>query len=279
MAHHIVAAPATPWSALALARRRRGPPGRWSDRSWHHIDTTVTTGPTGVELARSADSGPVALSIGASLSCRWHGDAPHRVAERRAIRRWRQREVQQRSTAKRITSSSSSVRWPWPPSSSRASSSPTALSPGGSIGGSRTSIPGSHASFYVVVTWFRYPWVVVAGAVVIAGLTVTRDRMRALAYLVGPPLAVLIAEELVKPLVGRTLGGALDLPVGVDHRCRRVGHGGDPRHLGPLAMVHGGGGVRLRVVDDTGGGGSSVALPDRRTGRHPARCGRGADLR
>ncbi len=75
-------------------------------------------------------------------------------------------------------------------------------------------IPGSHASFYVAITWFRYPWVVVAGAVVIAAVTVTHDRFRALAYLVGPPLAVLIAEELVKPLVGRTLGGALTYPSG-----------------------------------------------------------------
>lgn len=75
-------------------------------------------------------------------------------------------------------------------------------------------IPGSHTSFYVDVTWFRYPWVVVGGAVLIAALTVTHDRLRALAYLIGPPLAVLIAEEAVKPLVGRTLGGALTYPSG-----------------------------------------------------------------
>ena len=77
-------------------------------------------------------------------------------------------------------------------------------------------VPGSHNSFYVDVTWLRYPWVVGIGAVAVAvaAATLTRDWLRAIALLAGPLLAIVVAEELIKPLVGRTLGGALTYPSG-----------------------------------------------------------------
>jgi membrane-associated phospholipid phosphatase len=75
-------------------------------------------------------------------------------------------------------------------------------------------IPGSGGSWFTDVTWLRFPVVVVIGAVLAAAVTVPRDRARALACLVGPPGALLAAELVVKPLVGRTLGGALSYPSG-----------------------------------------------------------------
>lgn len=75
-------------------------------------------------------------------------------------------------------------------------------------------VPGSHAAAYVDVTWFRYPWVVVVGAVVLAAVSLRRDPRRAIACLIGPPLAVVLGQEVIKPLVGRTLGGSLTYPSG-----------------------------------------------------------------
>jgi membrane-associated phospholipid phosphatase len=75
-------------------------------------------------------------------------------------------------------------------------------------------VPGSHAAGYVDVTWFRYPWVVVIGAVVLAAVSLRRDPLRAIACLVGPPLAVVLGQEVIKPMVGRTLGGSLTYPSG-----------------------------------------------------------------
>jgi membrane-associated phospholipid phosphatase len=75
-------------------------------------------------------------------------------------------------------------------------------------------IPGSSGSWLTDVTWLRFPVVVVIGAVLAAAVTLPRDRARALACLIGPPAALLAAELVVKPLVGRTLGGALSYPSG-----------------------------------------------------------------
>jgi len=49
---------------------------------------------------------------------------------------------------------------------------------------------------------------------VVCAATVTRDLPRALACLVGPPAALVAAELVAKPLVGRTLGGSLSYPSG-----------------------------------------------------------------
>ena len=64
------------------------------------------------------------------------------------------------------------------------------------------------------VTWLRYPVVIVAGSVIAAAVTARRDRPRALACLLGPPLALVTSELVVKPLVGRSIGGVLSYPSG-----------------------------------------------------------------
>jgi membrane-associated phospholipid phosphatase len=75
-------------------------------------------------------------------------------------------------------------------------------------------VPGSNSSWFTDVTWLRFPVVVIIGAVLAAAVTFPRDRARALACLIGPPGALLAAELVVKPLVGRTLGGVLSYPSG-----------------------------------------------------------------
>jgi membrane-associated phospholipid phosphatase len=72
----------------------------------------------------------------------------------------------------------------------------------------------NESAWFTTVTSLRYPVVVVAGAVVIAATVVRRNRFRALACLIGPPLALLTGEEVAKPLVGRAIDGVLSYPSG-----------------------------------------------------------------
>ncbi len=64
------------------------------------------------------------------------------------------------------------------------------------------------------VTALRYPQAIVLGSALIALAVVTRDPWRALSCFIGPPLALLSCELIVKPLVGRTLGSGLSYPSG-----------------------------------------------------------------
>jgi membrane-associated phospholipid phosphatase len=75
-------------------------------------------------------------------------------------------------------------------------------------------VGASRSHWFIDLTDLHHPWVVVVGAVVAAAVTFPRDRPRSLACLLGPPLALLVCEVVVKPLVGRTLGGALSYPSG-----------------------------------------------------------------
>jgi membrane-associated phospholipid phosphatase len=75
-------------------------------------------------------------------------------------------------------------------------------------------VPASDNRLLTGITSLRYPAVIVVGAVVLAVLTVRRDRIRALGCLLGPPVALLTGELVVKPAVGRTLGGLLSYPSG-----------------------------------------------------------------
>jgi membrane-associated phospholipid phosphatase len=75
-------------------------------------------------------------------------------------------------------------------------------------------LAGTKSAWFTELTRLRYPTVIVVGAIAAAAVTVRRDRPRALACLVGPPLALLVAELVAKPLVGRTLGGNLSYPSG-----------------------------------------------------------------
>jgi undecaprenyl-diphosphatase len=67
---------------------------------------------------------------------------------------------------------------------------------------------------FTQITRLRYPTVVVIASVVLAAIALPRDRARALACLIGPPLALATSELVAKPLVGRTLGGSLSYPSG-----------------------------------------------------------------
>jgi undecaprenyl-diphosphatase len=73
--------------------------------------------------------------------------------------------------------------------------------------------PTRNAAF-TGVTSLRYPQVIVAGSVVAAAVAFPRDRLRALACLLGPPLALATCELAAKPLVGRHLGAGLSYPSG-----------------------------------------------------------------
>jgi len=72
-------------------------------------------------------------------------------------------------------------------------------------------VPSGH-SWFTAVTRLRYPAVTLVGAAVAAAVAFRRDRPRAVACLIGPPLALLTGELAIKPVVGRTLGGAYSYP-------------------------------------------------------------------
>ena len=72
----------------------------------------------------------------------------------------------------------------------------------------------SNSGWFTHVTSLRYPSWSSCGAVAAAVVTLPRDRPRAAACLIGPPLALVASELVVKPLVGRTLGGVLSYPSG-----------------------------------------------------------------
>jgi hypothetical protein len=68
--------------------------------------------------------------------------------------------------------------------------------------------------WFTSVTDLRNPGIVVAGAVIAWALAYRRDRPRSWACLLGPPLALVTSELVIKPLVGRTLGGVFSYPSG-----------------------------------------------------------------
>jgi membrane-associated phospholipid phosphatase len=75
-------------------------------------------------------------------------------------------------------------------------------------------LAGNNSGWFSTVTYLRYPMVIVVGAILAAAITYRRDRPRAFACLIGPPLALATCELVAKPLVGRTLGGVLSYPSG-----------------------------------------------------------------
>ena len=75
-------------------------------------------------------------------------------------------------------------------------------------------ISASNSPFFRASTPLRYPVIIIVGSIVASGIAFRRDRPRAVACLVGPPLALFLAESMVKPVVGRTFGGALSYPSG-----------------------------------------------------------------
>jgi undecaprenyl-diphosphatase len=67
---------------------------------------------------------------------------------------------------------------------------------------------------WTAVTAARLPWVVVVGGCVCATVAWRRDRLRAVACAVAPPLALVLAELVAKPLSGQKLGGTYSYPSG-----------------------------------------------------------------
>jgi undecaprenyl-diphosphatase len=76
------------------------------------------------------------------------------------------------------------------------------------------AVPHAPGSVVLVrITDIGSPVVLIAGAL-LAAVAVRRDRMRAVACLVGPLLAAVLVEYSFKPLVGRHFEGVLSYPSG-----------------------------------------------------------------
>jgi membrane-associated phospholipid phosphatase len=78
-----------------------------------------------------------------------------------------------------------------------------------------TAIPAVHHSGSLLAfTRLGSPFVVVVGAVTGFLATFRRNRPRAVALLIGPVLAVLVCDWVVKPVVGRTFADVVSFPSG-----------------------------------------------------------------
>jgi membrane-associated phospholipid phosphatase len=75
-------------------------------------------------------------------------------------------------------------------------------------------VSDAKGTWFTDVTVLRYPMVIVVGAIIAAAVTYRRDPPRAWACLIGPILALATCELVLKPLVGRTLGGVFSYPSG-----------------------------------------------------------------
>jgi membrane-associated phospholipid phosphatase len=71
-----------------------------------------------------------------------------------------------------------------------------------------------HSAVLIHISKLGDPVVLVLGTLAAVGLALRRDRITALACLVGPALAVVLVEVALKPLVGRHFEGVLTYPSG-----------------------------------------------------------------
>ena len=102
--------------------------------------------------------------------------------------------------------------------------------------------PAVGNSFYVRVTDLRSVPVLVAGSILAAVTVVGRDRLRALACLVGPGLSVVLVEWLLKPVIARRFAGVPTFPSGTTTVVASVATAwalAVPRRFAPMAMVIG----------------------------------------
>jgi len=102
--------------------------------------------------------------------------------------------------------------------------------------------PAVGDSFYVRVTDLRSVPFLVAGSILAALMVVGRDRLRALACLVGPGLSIVLVEWLLKPVVGRRLAEVLSFPSGSTTVVASVATAwvlAIPRRFTPVAVVIG----------------------------------------
>lgn len=73
--------------------------------------------------------------------------------------------------------------------------------------------PARGNSFYIQVAGVKSA-VLVGGSILAAVVVVARDRWRALACLIGPLIAVLLVESVIKPYISRRLYSELTFPSG-----------------------------------------------------------------
>jgi membrane-associated phospholipid phosphatase len=74
--------------------------------------------------------------------------------------------------------------------------------------------PAVHSAFFIRFTDLGSSIVLVGGSILAAVVVVGRDRWRAGACLVGPIVATVVVEWIVKPVVGRRYAGVLSFPSG-----------------------------------------------------------------
>ena len=137
-------------------------------------------------------------------------------------------------------------------------------------------VPSGGGGWFTPVTWLRYPPVTVVGSIVAAAAVFRRDRPRAVACLVGPTLALVTCELVVKPAVGRTLGGVYSYPSGSTAGVAALSTAAVLATTIRWRCGHSGGGVAGVAVDVDRGRLPPLALPDRRVGRPGLRGRRGA---
>lgn len=74
--------------------------------------------------------------------------------------------------------------------------------------------PAFGNSFFLHMTYLRSWAFIIAGSILAALIVYARDRLRALACLIGPTLAILLVEWLLKPVVARRYAQVLSFPSG-----------------------------------------------------------------
>ena len=107
------------------------------------------------------------------------------------------------------------------------------------------------SAFFVHTTDLGSPAALVGAGVVAALIVVRRDRMRAIACLVGPLAAAVLVEFVLKPLVGRHFEGVLTYPSGTVTDVAAVATAwvvAVPRRAKPVVVVAGAVVVALTVV-------------------------------
>jgi membrane-associated phospholipid phosphatase len=75
-------------------------------------------------------------------------------------------------------------------------------------------VPPDRSGVWIRITELRTVPFLIGGSVVAALVVAGRDRWRALACLVAPTLAVLLAEYVLKPVIARRYAGVLTFPSG-----------------------------------------------------------------
>jgi membrane-associated phospholipid phosphatase len=113
----------------------------------------------------------------------------------------------------------------------------------------------ANSAFYIHTTDLGSPAVLVGGSVVAALIVVWRDRLRAVACLLGPLVAAVLVELVLKPLVGRHFEGVLTYPSGTVTDVTAVATAwvvAVPRRARPVVIVAGAVAVALTAIAVTG---------------------------